>query len=460
MGKNIEDYDEIIKSTTNETVLKYAQAGKEFEKTKSKLPEGGVYDALTVLQKVISAGGGAGSVDEAEVKKIVDAEMKKAKVGLGNLDSAILDMINSTITLNLNMTTPSGAKKLVSGSVKKKETDRPLFQTLISDLLANNNSYVYGAAGTGKSFMAGVMARFLGWQKFELNCNQFTSPTEIIGGQTIEGYQKGELEMAWTNKDQSGQDFDGAILLLDELPKLDPNTAGVLNAALATKTEIGKLGFNKLTGEPNRPMLKNGRGEKLPMGNLFIYATGNAPLNEADPDYEANFKQDLSLQDRFVGSMYKVYADYGFEASEMEGTLFIFNHMMPLREAIIKGEDGQSFAGKGFVSLRILLSMRRTFIEYLKIKADPNSVLTRPKDLKLALDSFLEIFTDKQREFLKKEMNYDEFVSVIKGKQDKTYKFDAEGNPILSDTEDEITKSQELIKAYNATTKAIYIRDE
>ena len=459
MAKNIEDYDEIIKSTENETIKKYAQAGKDLESTKTSLPEGGLYNALTTLQKVISAGG-TGSVNEEEVQRIVDEELKTTKIGVSNLDSTILDMLNSTVTLNVNLTQPSGASRIIKAGAKKKETDRPLFQTLISDLLANNNSYVYGAAGTGKSFMAGVIARTLGWQKFELNCNQFTSPTEIIGGQTIEGYQKGELEMAWTNQDQAGNKFDGAIILLDELPKLDPNTAGVLNAALASKSEVGLLGVDKVTGEEIRPTLKNGRGEKLPLGNLFIYATGNAPLNEADPDYEANFKQDLSLQDRFVGSMYKVYADYGFEASELEGCLFIFNGIIPLREAILKGDDGQSFAGKGFVSLRILLSMKRTFLEYLKIKNDPNSLVTKPKNLKLTLDSFLEIFTDKQRETLKAAMNYDEFVKIAKAKESKTYKFAADGNPVLTDTEEEVEKSKQLIEAYNKTIKAIYVTDE
>lgn len=459
MAKNIEDYDEIIRTTENETIKKYAQAGKDLESTKTSLPEGGLYNALTTLQKVISAGG-TGSVNEDEVKRIVDEELRTTKIGVSNLDSTILDMINSTVTLNVNLTQPSGASSIIKSGAKKKETDRPLFQALISDLLANNNSYVYGAAGTGKSFMAGVIARALGWQKFELNCNQFTSPTEIIGGQTIEGYQKGELEMAWTNEDQAGNKFDGAIILLDELPKLDPNTAGVLNAALASKSEVGLLGVDKVTGEEIRPTLKNGRGEKLPLGNLFIYATGNAPLNEADPDYEANFKQDLSLQDRFVGSMYKVYADYGFEASELEGCLFIFNGIIPLREAILKGDDGQSFANKGFVSLRILLSMKRTFLEYLKIKNDPNSLVTKPKNLKLTLDSFLEIFTDKQREILKEAMNYDEFVKIAKAKESKTYKFAADGNPVLTDTEEEINKSKELIEAYNKTIKAIYVTDE
>ena len=81
MAKNIEDYDEIIRTTENETIKKYAQAGKDLESTKTSLPEGGLYNALTTLQKVISAGG-TGSVNEDEVKRIVDEELRTTKIGV------------------------------------------------------------------------------------------------------------------------------------------------------------------------------------------------------------------------------------------------------------------------------------------------------------------------------------------------------------------------------------------
>ena len=460
MAKNIEDYEEVIGRTENETILKYATAAKELKDGKSALPEGGLYEALSQLQRLVAAGGVGGSVDEAEVKAIVDAEMKKVKLSVQNLDQSIIDALSGNVTMNVNMTLPSGASVTGKSKADLSDLKRPLVQTILCDLLAQNSVYVYGAAGTGKSYTAGLIKKAMStgdsqWNIRELNCNQFTSPTEIIGGQTIEGYQKGELEMAWTNTDQAGKKFAGSILLLDELPKLDPNTAGVLNAALAKVNEPDEI--DATTGMVSKPTIKNGRGEMLPKGNVFIYATGNAPLNEADPDYEANFKQDLSLQDRFVGSMYKVFADYGHEATMMKGMLFIFNHMMPLREAILKGEDGQSFAGKGFVSLRIILSMKRTFLSYMKQTNTPDSIVRfKPKGLRLALESFLEIFTEKQRTFLKQEMNYDAFVSVIEAKEGKTYKYDSAGYPILEDTIEEAAEAKRLIDKYNEDHKAIY----
>ena len=79
----------------------------------------------------------------------------------------------------------------------------------------------------------------------------------MVGGQTIDGYQKGKLEIAWSNVDENGNDFNGAVLCLDEMPKLDPNTAGLLNSALA-KVKL-----------PNAT-IRNGRGQSISKGKLVI----------------------------------------------------------------------------------------------------------------------------------------------------------------------------------------------
>jgi cobaltochelatase CobS len=171
---------------------------------------------------------------------------------------------------------------------------RPLVQDLLSDVQARNNAYLYGGAGTGKTFTAGEIADLLDWELITLNCNQFTSPIDIIGGQTIDGYQEGKVSMAWANEiispNGDKRKVSGVVLLLDELPKLDPNTAGLLNEALA---KVKDFKTDKTTGALQPPTILNGRNEKLVLGNLMVIATGNVPLNTVDPDYEANFKQDL-----------------------------------------------------------------------------------------------------------------------------------------------------------------------
>ena len=467
IDERIKDVEDLINSTTNATAKLIAEEKlKVLEATKSAGTEGVIYDTLKQLETLLQQGVGTGSVDEAEVTRIVDDELKNVKIGVGNLDSSVLAMLGGSTKVSINLSLPGGITKSGTSGATLQALSEPENQIVLSDLLALNNVYMYGAAGTGKSFRAGQIQEILqtegfNWDLIEVNCNQFTSPLDLVGGQTIEGYQKGKLEMAWTNVDADGKKYDGAILLLDELPKLDPNTAGLLNAALAKLSEIK---VDKKTGDTIKPTIMNGRGQKIKLGNMFVYATGNAPLNEADPDYEANFKQDLSLQDRFVGSMYKVFANYRRDRELLNGNgnddgyLFIFNHMMLCREAILTGQDGVSFANKGFVSLRILLSLKRTFIEYIRAKNTPDSIIRFcPKSIIVTLNSFLEIFTENQRDTIKIAMEYDSFIATIKSRQDKKYKLDADMNPIMNDTPEEIERSDKIVKDYEATTESIII---
>ena len=201
----------------------------------------------------------------------------------------------------------------------------------------------------------------------------------------------------------------GAILCLDELPKLDPNTAGVLNSALA-KIKLGDI--------KDPVYIYNGKGEKIFKKNIFVVATGNTQLNETSTDYEANFKQDLSLQDRFVGSTYEVLADYESEFEELSGFAFLFLYLIKLRELILD----KGWSNRAFVSFRILISLRDTYVvsrDLEKQKVNANTIITSPKTLKQGIDSFLNLFSETQKAYLKTYSKYDNFINVIIPSKDK-----------------------------------------
>ena len=293
--------------------------------------------------------------------------------------------------------------------------------------------YLYGGAGTGKTYISNQIADYLNYKLITLNCNQFTGSLDIIGGQTIEGYQEGRLTEAFgnlnlgtfINDEGKEENYKGALLLLDELPKLDPNSAGLLNDGLSKIKDPYKYKGQDESGQEIivAPKIMNGRGDLIEKKNIFVIATGNSKLNEANKDYEANFKQDLSLQDRFAGSTYRVTVDPEFELTQiMRGIAvtvggkdiicnftFIFNFLFKLREAITKQERYDS---RAFVSTRLMVSMRDTYIAY-RINMVQENPIPQPKTLQVGIESFLSLFTPEQVGVLKTEVDVDQFFELV-----------------------------------------------
>jgi cobaltochelatase CobS len=376
---------------------------------------------------------GMASISKQEVEDLLREALKSNKIKLQDLDDSLRTALTSAMKVNLVLTTNNFQGQVSQTS--KAIVDTPLFQKILSDVMAMNNVYLYGGAGTGKTFMAGQIAEHLDYEYIELTCNQFTSPIDILGGQTIDGYQRGKLERAWGNIDENGNPtkYKGAVLCLDELPKLDPNTAGILNGALAKVKEYKDNGLKP-------PKIENGRGEIIVKKNLVVIATGNVKLNETSTEYEANFKQDLSLQDRFVSSCYEVGVNYEYEANEiMKGFLFIWIAAVKLREKIIE----KKWTGFAFVSLRIMINLLATYKVYRKVKDDPqtNSDIVLPKTLKNGFDSFLNLFKTDQITILKEAMDYDNFMTLVEVKNSM---------PIDNlDTDSEKKEAKDLIDRYN-----------
>jgi len=369
-------------------------------------------DVLDSTKRTPVTSGGA-SVSKQDVDDLVKDALRNNKIKLQDLDDSLRTALTSAMKVNLVLTTNNFQSQISSNKnavVDKALVETTLFQKVLSDIKAMNNIYLFGGAGTGKTFLAGKMAKYLDYEYIELTCNQFTSPIDILGGQTIDGYQRGKLERAWGNLDEYGQPISkkGVVLCLDELPKLDPNTAGILNGALAKVKDYDDNGLTP-------PTIENGKGDIIVKKNLVVIATGNVKLNETSTEYEANFKQDLSLQDRFVGSCYEVSVNYEYEANEiMKGFLFIWLASVKLREKIIE----KKYTGFAFVSLRIMINLLATYKVYRAVKDDPkaNSSIVEPKTLIDGFNSFLNLFKPDQIKILKEAMDYDNFVLLVQTK--------------------------------------------
>jgi cobaltochelatase CobS len=310
-----------------------------------------------------------------------------------------------------------------------------LFYVILSDFAAKNNVYLYGPAGTGKTYIAKEVAKAVGYKTITINCNQFTAPLEIIGGQTIDGYQEGKLIEAWGNLNlginpRTQSEYEGALLLIDELPKLDPNTAGLLNAALAETAAQPKYDDANNVIERTIPFITNGRGDKVykgegyPKGKVVpedlkfrfgVIATGNTDMMSVGNKYGGNQRQDYSLVDRFAGSFYTLDVDVTKEKSLTYS--YVFKVSNALRIFLQELDAPQS------ISLRTMLNFNRTY-EQQKLYTLGNSVFAdaiydsngkkvAPKSIKDSLTSFKSLLEPEMRKLLDFDVKGADFRAAV-----------------------------------------------
>ena len=399
-----------------------------------------IIDAITLAMN-------QGTTSIVDIQREIEEVLKYRKIDISDISDSLKAFISSTKKIEITITQISGQKSKTTA--QDKFLSLPLTQFLLSDMKARNNSYLYGGAGTGKSYSAEEVANLLGWTLITINCSQYTSPLDILGGQTIEGYVEGRLSQAWSNRvyDETGKlvPKEGCVLLLDELPKIDPNTAGLLNDALA-KVKPSK--FDTTTMLPIMPTIRNGRGEELVLKNLYVIATGNVPLNTIDPDYEANFKQDLSLQDRFIGSTYKVKVAYEYELNNiMSGYAFIWIFLSKIRLAIMENKA----SSQAFVSLRIMINAKETYRVFRDVELDKKNkkmdMVTAPKTLIDTMDSVFDLFKPATKEAIINAVDYKEFKKIVAQKNSMPYNHSSDKTKSNDfNTPQEMTEAQDLIK--------------
>jgi cobaltochelatase CobS len=320
-------------------------------------------------------------MDSNAIKQLFYDTLKEAKISYSDLDADVQRRFASLpVVIRYELperSFPSFTKPPISS-----------FQQMIDDILLGHNVLLIGGAGTGKTFLAETLIskQALGRQYITINCSQWTSPTEIIGGQTMDGYVEGKLIEAWKN---------GWVMILDELPKLDPNTAGLFNDALS-KTILKDA------------MIFNARKESFQKHPDFAcVATGNIYPNKESISYGANNKQDLSLLDRFSGSVFFVEKNPDIERQIIQNEL-LWSICNKMRDAI------EELKYEAQLSLRFMQTARDAFhLEMMRLNSKKSKGIAADdgKTFKSAVDSFLSTFTEIQQGQIKAKIDYNAYLS-------------------------------------------------
>ncbi|MGZ4036879.1 MAG: AAA family ATPase, partial [Bacteroidia bacterium] len=295
-------------------------------------------------------------VNSDTLKDALHETLKEVKIRFGDLDTDVQKRF-STLPVTLKYEMP---ERTLPAFTKPPIHE---FQQMVDDVMLGNNVFLVGGAGTGKTFTAEnlIAKAALNRPHITINCSQWTSPTEIIGGQTMDGYVEGKLIEAWKN---------GWVLILDELPKIDPNTAGLFNDALS-KTKLDKA------------TIFNARKESFVKHKDFAcIATGNIYPDKESMSYGANNKQDLSLLDRFSGSVYFIEKNPAIERQIIQNDM-LWSICDRTRNAI------EELKYEAQLSLRFMQTARDAFeLEMKRLKSNkPNGIKANEgKTFKSSLD--------------------------------------------------------------------------
>jgi hypothetical protein len=398
--------DELMAMTPVEDAPKMGEPKKERKtRTKAIPTQGGSDDTidamLATLRTMMLSMQGSG-VDSAEVRKLIEEYLLKRKISLDELDRGVLEEIkkNQTVVLTL----PNYDLQI---TMDKGSTNIPNIFAILDDVLAGNNVYLIGEAGGGKTYTAEKVAEILNRDFMVMNCSQYTSPVEILGGQTIEGYKDGKLVISWR---------DGKLLILDEMPKLDPNTAGLFNDALAKSTKTRQNAYINSVNPTEPPIPRN--------DNFAVIATGNVYPNKPNPaGYVGNNQQDLSLLDRFSGSVYFVdfsdYIDqescrYKFLYDTLVGNYHEYvramrnNQPLPTPKGLRTIIEANNMKNMALVSYRTITAFRVAFeIELVRAiaRSKGENVTDRGKNVEKTFESYLVAFPEASRQTLIRELS-------------------------------------------------------
>lgn len=185
--------------------VEISEEGTPVPPVKPSAPKASDADALDALRKLLSP-----TVDEATVRQIVTAEVKKA--------------MDDSPVVKIEVVRPDGSSHKVEGHV------RPEFKKILTRATVGINILLVGPAGCGKTHLAHQVAEALGRPFASVSCTAGMSESALQGW-LIPGDNGGAFQ--YLTSDFVRMYEEGGVFLFDEIDGADSNTLLFMNQALA-----------------------------------------------------------------------------------------------------------------------------------------------------------------------------------------------------------------------------------
>lgn len=187
--------------------------------------------------------------------------------------------------------------------------------------------FIAGPAGSGKTTLAGQVAKALGLQFSHISCSAGLSEAHLLGRMLFDGtYVSSDLVRCYE---------EGGVFLFDEIDAADANTLLTINSALA----------NGVLSVPNRKDKNHAVRHK----DFICICAGNTWGNGSF-EYHGRNHLDAAFLDRFVMSKVMVEYDNELEREICGENIELFNKLNEVRANVTKHKVRRVVSTRAYIS--------------------------------------------------------------------------------------------------------------
>ncbi len=216
------------------------------------------------------------------LKELRDEAIAAARAELKKLET-------KEVVLQVN-TLPRGQKR------KKLEGKRPaIYEDVMEALTACGQAMLVGPSGSGKSYLARMIANDLGYDFLYYACSEGLNEAHLLGRMDVHGKYIPSPLVTAIEKDKP------CVILFDEVDAMDANIGVAVNE-FTNSRELS------LPNRPTKPIVKGSMDKHLVLWGGNTWGTGTSV------EYTGRNQLDAASLDRFVGVQFFVDYDPDVEA--------------------------------------------------------------------------------------------------------------------------------------------------